>query len=145
MKSEDERVRKAQKDKESIALVKETEVTRKTSVAAMEVVNMHAVEMKGHMKRIVEFREEDNSFEKAKAKAVKRACSIASLEKRCHLAGGPNIALNTKLNQLLLRNATKNKKVRRSPRWLFPQASWSGGAVGRLLSPLHGMSCAVEE
>lgn len=101
VKSEAQRVRKAQKDKENMALMKETELTRKKSVAAMEAVNVNAVEMNGHMKRMVELREEANGFERAKAKAAKRARTIASLEKRCHLAGGRNLELNAKLNQML--------------------------------------------
>ncbi|CAN0056172.1 unnamed protein product [Pylaiella littoralis] len=100
-KAEADRLRRAQKDKENMALMKETEVTRKKGVAAMEEINVNAVELNKHMKRMVELREDETNLKKDEAQAAKRARKIESLEKRCHMAGGRDAALTSRLHQLL--------------------------------------------
>lgn len=92
-----------------MAQVKETDVTRNKIFAAMGAVNVNAVDMTGHMKRTVELTEEANGCERAKTKAAERAWTFASLEKRCHLTGGRNMALNAKLNQWLSEECEERK------------------------------------
>ncbi|CAN0431751.1 unnamed protein product [Pylaiella littoralis] len=64
VKLEAERVRRATKDKENLALMRESQVTRKKGVNAMEQVNETAVEMNKNLKRMADLREEANSFER---------------------------------------------------------------------------------
>lgn len=92
---------KENKDKENMAMAKESMETQKEGVAAMMDANDNARKIAGEMKRMVTLREEETCMKREEATAAKRARKIAALEKRNALAGGRDANIVAQLDALL--------------------------------------------
>lgn len=100
VKAENDRARKAIKDKENMAIAKESIEMKKKGVAAMDAANVNAKDLVTQMQRMVQLRERQTDMNAEEATAKKRKRKIEAVEKRIMLAG-PQPHLTAQLDQLL--------------------------------------------
>ena len=92
---------KENKDRENMAMAKESMETQKEGVAAMMDANDNARKIAGEMKRVVTLKEKETCMKREEATAAKRARKIAALEKGNALAGGRDANIVAQLDALL--------------------------------------------